>query len=168
MCKACTEGVHCVPPFHPPTPRCVDGLMLYIKVSEKSKISSKHHGHLRSVLQLPHITTYIIPFILITMENGICPRSGTFPFACITSFLLMFIGLYPRVGNPNTYWTIIWSNQTIGGGIDIPLPFFWIVTLNLGLRTADPSSSAEYPSNTPNTWHANGTKGGFSPLGKGN
>ena len=100
------------------------------------------------------------------MENGICPRSGTFPFAWIISFLLMFIGFYPRVGNPNTYWTIIWiiwSNQTIGGGIDIPLPFFWIVTLNLGLRTADPSSSAEYPSNTPNTWHANGTKGGNPP-----
>ena len=57
--KACTEGVHCVPPFHPPTPRCVDGLMVYIKVSEKSKISLKHHGHLCSVLQLPHITTYI-------------------------------------------------------------------------------------------------------------
>ena len=112
---------------------------------------------------------YIIPFIVIIMENGICPRSGTFPFAWIISFLLMFIGFYPRVGNPNTYWTIIWiiwSNQAIGGGIDIPLPFFWIVTLNLGLRTADPSSSAEYPSNTPNTWHANGTKGGPPPLGK--
>ena len=90
MCKACTEGVHCMPPFHPPTPRCVDGLMLYIKVSEKSKIGLKHHGHLRSVLQLPRIKynyLYIIPFIGSVQDPARFLLLGLYPFFwCLLDF----------------------------------------------------------------------------------